>query len=105
MKIRTMLVGLGLLVFIFCSANFTRAALRLEPNPIDDIDFMSLPGEHPWQHDTSPECGDDSDNILVQVVILPISPTIKTFQLIRIPPGNEGSCENSANISIFQRNK
>lgn len=105
MKVRATLLGLGLAVFIFCSANLNRAALRLEPDPIDGIDFTAVPSEHPWQHDTAPKSGDGLDDASVHLVIFPVSATIKTIQLIRITPGIEGSGESAADESVPQRNK
>ncbi len=100
MKVKAVIVGLGVLMFIFCSVSLSLA----EIHPKYKMRFMSPPKEHPWQHDDSPSKGDSSDHDLLQV-ILPISPTIKTILLIRTPRCITGSGEKEADVSASQRGK
>ena len=85
MKNKIVLTGLGLLVFIFCTVDFSRAAMDSRCN----INYLSTPNEHPWQHDDSPRLPDGLNRTLSFAVILPACPTIKAiliFHTLGVPP-------------------
>ncbi|KPL00645.1 MAG: hypothetical protein AMJ91_03865 [candidate division Zixibacteria bacterium SM23_73_3] len=96
MRIRVVVVGVGLLMFILFSVNCSQAIDRPKLDPKDNIHSMTCPGEHPWQHDDSPGDGGSSDNTLVYVVTLPVFSSIKTIQLIWTPQGIGSADKGSA---------
>jgi len=100
MKIKAVLVGLGLLMFIFCSVSLSQA----EIHPRRKMNFMAPPNEHPWQHDDSPGYGDSSEDGLLQV-ILPMPPTIRTILIIRTSRAITGSGEKAADVNASRRGK
>ncbi|UCB52059.1 MAG: hypothetical protein JSV10_08725 [Candidatus Zixiibacteriota bacterium] len=52
MRIRTVLVILGLLLFILCAVGPGQAAM----NRTNNINYLAPPNEHPWQdHDSPPD--------------------------------------------------
>jgi hypothetical protein len=57
MNIKTILVGLSLLVLIFCSAQSSYAAV--DEKHCNYIYLLAPPSEHPWQDSGSPPIGDD----------------------------------------------
>jgi|GEM_PF-1417690 len=88
MKIKAVLVGLGVLMFIFCSVSLSQA----EIDPRHKMNFMAPPNEHPWQESGSPpsddSIGPDEDSPIL-IVIGPVK-----FIMIRpshaelVPNGN-----------------
>jgi hypothetical protein len=54
MNLKTVVLGLGFLMFIFCSVQSSQGALKVEYN----VHFLSPPNEHPWQDSGSPPVGD-----------------------------------------------
>ena len=101
MKVKIVLVGLGLLMFIFCSVGLSQAAM----SPKNNVRFLTYPSEHPWQHDDSPGPPDSSDSGAPRMVILPVSSTINSILLIRIPRGITGSGEKTADVGAYQKGK
>ena len=81
MKTKIVLVGMGFLMFIFCSINLSQAAMDIREN----IHYLSAPNEHPWQHDDSPRPPESLDRPLSFVVILPAGPAIKAILFIHAP--------------------
>jgi hypothetical protein len=79
MKIRVILTACGILLFVFCTAVLTPAAIspryQIQP-PVY---------EHPWQHDGSPDPGDPSKPVLAPWVIWPITVNGECLLLIRVP--------------------
>ena len=55
MRLRVILIGVGLGVFIFCAFNLSHAALDNKYS----TRFLGPADEHPWQHDDSPIVQDD----------------------------------------------
>jgi hypothetical protein len=52
MRIRTILVVLGLLLFILCTVGPAQAAMNRRNN----VHYLAPPNEHPWQdHDSPPD--------------------------------------------------
>jgi hypothetical protein len=100
MKMKAVLVGLGLLVFILCSVSLSQA----EMHPNYKMRFMAPPNEHPWQHDDSNGYEDGSDDDLLQMII-PVSPTIKVILIIRTPQFITDSGEKAADVCVSERNK
>lgn len=88
MKIRVILMALGLFLFVFCTSGLSHAAMspkyQIQP-PVD---------EHPWQHDGSPDPGDTLTPGLIPLVIWPISANGKCLLFIRVPNSNaEPKCK------------
>jgi hypothetical protein len=77
MKFKTAIAGLGLLVIIFCTIQFSQGALS---NANKITDFMAPPNEHPWQDTSSPQA---NDTIHVETVC-PIPVVIGPLEIIMI---------------------
>lgn len=82
MRIRAVIAGLALLVFILCSAGLSQAA----KSPLHNIHNNPPADEHPWQHGGSPDPEDDPDYRLVpKLIIFPGTAGARAFLLIQTP--------------------
>jgi hypothetical protein len=84
MKTRVILMAFGMLLFVFCTAGLSHAAMgpkyQIQP-PVN---------EHPWQHDGSPDLGDTLMPGLAPLVIWPITVNGECLLLIREPKSGVG---------------
>ncbi|MCK4404470.1 MAG: hypothetical protein KAW02_05200 [candidate division Zixibacteria bacterium] len=86
MRIRGVLVVLGLLMFIFCSVGVSQAAIDNKYN----FRFLAPPNEHPWQDSGSPPFEDTILPQTVSQVFIVIGPV----KLIIIKPSRAGTVPN-----------
>jgi hypothetical protein len=79
MNIKTVLVGLSLLVFIFCSAQSSNATI--DERRSNNIYFLTAPSEHPWQDSGSPFIDNDIRQEIVSHIVV-INGPLKIFVFI-----------------------
>jgi hypothetical protein len=101
MKTKIVLAGLGFLMFIFCSVDWSQAEMDTRSIICYPI---SSPSEHPWQYDGSSDPGGDStDHVLSPVVILPTCPIIKAIIFIHTPGVPPAQAKGLQRATIFSR--
>ena len=91
MNIKTVLFGLSLLVFVFCSAQSSYAAV--DEKHSNNIYFLVPPSEHPWQDSGSPPIGDEIRQEIASHFMV-INGPWKIFMLIpssKIKPGKSNT--------------
>ena len=94
MRIRAVIAGLALLIFILCSAGLSQAA----KSPQHNIHDNPPADEHPWQHGGSPDPGDNPDYRLVpKFIISPGTAGIGGVLLIQAPSWITCQGEKAAN--------
>jgi hypothetical protein len=79
MNIKTVLVGLSLTVFIFCSVQSSNATI--DDRRSNYIYFLTTPSEHPWQDSGSPFINDDIQQELSSHIVV-INGPLKIFILV-----------------------
>jgi hypothetical protein len=99
MRTKAVLTVLSLLLFIFCSASLSQAAV--------DPRYSLLPpvNEHPWQHDGSPDPGDTSGPSPSPSVIWPMPVTVNSILFIRVPQRIAAPGLIAKDAAIMQRDK
>jgi hypothetical protein len=98
MRLRVILIGVGLLVFIFCAFGSSHAALDNKYY----IRITSSPDEHPWQHDDTPIVKDGLNRDNTSNGILPLYPLIKTIISIQIPDAPGSPERAKPKTTVFQ---
>ena len=101
MRIRTFLVVLGLLLFIICTVSPGQAALSRKNN----LNYLALPNEHPWQHEGSPGDQDTLSPSPIGGVIVPLAPGIRAILFIQTHIGIKGYGKNAQGINASEGNK
>ena len=99
MKIKVVLVIFGLLVFVFCTGSASHAAMSPKYHIRPPV------YEHPWQHDGSPDPGDSSEPNFSPVMIWPISASMNSVLLIRLPERGTGLKQVEKDATICQEDK
>jgi len=92
MKPKAVLVGLSLLMFIFCTVSLSQAAL----SPNHNLHFLDTPNEHPWQDSGSPSF----DDIIRPNAVSPVFIVIGPVKLIIIKPSPVRLMPNRTNRVI-----
>jgi hypothetical protein len=88
MKTRVILMAFGMLLFVFCTAGLSHAAMSPKYQLQPSVD------EHPWQHDGSPDPGDTLTPGLAPLVIWSITVNGEYLLLIRVPKSSvEPKCK------------
>jgi len=98
MRLRVILIGVGLGMFIFCAFSLSHAALDSKYS----TRFLGPPDEHPWQYDDSPIVKDGINLPSCSRGISPLYPIIKAILPIQISdsPLSPGRAKQKA--AIFQ---
>ncbi len=97
MNVKTVMVGFGMLVFIFCSIKPGQA--ELDPKYYDH--FLCTPGEHPWQDSGAPQGG----LITQKDIVSPIFFTITPLKVISINPSWAKLSSGKTKITAEARSK
>jgi hypothetical protein len=101
MKLKTPILGLGLLVLILCALSLSFAARSNE----FAIRYMVPPSEHPWQHDGTSGVGDGANYNLIPAGHVPITPCMSVMIAIQTRHWIAGSVRKATIIRDFEANK
>jgi len=98
MRLRVILIGMSLLMFIFCAFNPSQAAL-------DEKYYSRLVGpadEHPWQYDDTPIVNENLNRFNSPSVILPFYPLMKAILLIQVTNAPSTTEKAKPKATVFQ---